>query len=56
MATYRCYHRFDPPDPADLRTPGEYQGYFANLNALTVAVGPGIYGYIYAAGRPSRGR
>ena len=29
---------------------GEYASYFANLGAITVAVGPAIYGFIYAAG------
>eukprot|EP01043_Picozoa_sp_COSAG02_P060911 COSAG02_NODE_8063_length_2726_cov_2.042254_1_plen_392_part_00 len=30
---------------------GEYASYFGNLRAITVAVGPMIYGYIYAFGR-----
>lgn len=30
---------------------GEYQGYFANLSALAVAIGPGLYGFTYAWGR-----
>ena len=30
---------------------GEYASYFANLGAITVALGPMLYGFIYAWGR-----
>ena len=33
---------------------GEYAGFSGNLRAITVAVGPMLYGYIYAAGRQTR--
>ena len=30
---------------------GEYASYFGNLGAVTVAIGPMLYGFIYAFGR-----